>query len=340
MTRQITIILFAIACLAQTATAGAFDLAISPEARDVAPGTGVEFVLDVAFCDGYAGTVVLSAIADPDLEIVIQDSVLSASGPAVMSVVTDTFQVSQTYSITVSATDGHTLQTVPATLNVNDHPLPYDMDVAKQIRETAIQYLADHHPEFVAEFGLSPEREWVGYVPYPPLLVVTNYVFLSNQWRMVVLQHNTIPPYDWERVFLSSDRDGAYWAMEINTDEEIREIPCRKHFYHSMDASGIDQGPDVESNPRLWLSGNQPNPFDPRTTMIYTLEQPTRVRLTVHDVQGRLVTILVDGMREAGEHRVSWQGMDGTGRALPGGIYFATLTTSEGADTRKLVIAR
>jgi hypothetical protein len=85
---------------------------------------------------------------------------------------------------------------------------------------------------------------------------------------------------------------------------------------------------------------NHPNPFNPQTTLYFLLPEASRVRLAVHDLSGRLLTVLVDDARQAGEHAVDWNGRDSGGRELASGVYLARLETERGVRTQKLVLAR
>ena len=70
------------------------------------------------------------------------------------------------------------------------------------------------------------------------------------------------------------------------------------------------------------LGRNYPNPFNPSTTLTFTLGSPTPVTVEVFDVLGRRVAVLLDGtLLEAGEHRITF---DAAG--LPAGVYFARMT--------------
>jgi hypothetical protein len=75
----------------------------------------------------------------------------------------------------------------------------------------------------------------------------------------------------------------------------------------------------------LRLLPNVPNPFNPATTLRFAAPTGTPVVLEVLDVRGRRLAVLWDGMapRETGE--VIWRGVDGSGRALPSGVYVARL---------------
>jgi len=88
------------------------------------------------------------------------------------------------------------------------------------------------------------------------------------------------------------------------------------------------------------LQGNWPNPFNPTTSVGFSLAAGGPVRLAIHDARGRLVRILVDGTLAAGSHVVAWDGRDGGGRPVASGIYLARLETSHGADVVKMTLAR
>lgn len=65
-----------------------------------------------------------------------------------------------------------------------------------------------------------------------------------------------------------------------------------------------------------------PNPFNPTTTLSYTMPQAGRLSLKVFDLRGRLVRALLDERREAGPGQVIWNGLDETGARVPSGVYF------------------
>lgn len=83
------------------------------------------------------------------------------------------------------------------------------------------------------------------------------------------------------------------------------------------------------------LSQNYPNPFNPSTTISYTIQNRTQVDLSVYDLLGRKVAVLVDGVQNAGEHVLSFSGAD-----LPSGIYYYTLKTDNGMITKKMVLLK
>lgn len=83
-----------------------------------------------------------------------------------------------------------------------------------------------------------------------------------------------------------------------------------------------------------------PNPFRDETDLHFSTARDGRVRLSVYDVAGRLVSRLHDGDMVAGSYRVSWDGLDSTGRPSGPGIYFALLESDGTRHARKVVRAR
>ncbi len=83
------------------------------------------------------------------------------------------------------------------------------------------------------------------------------------------------------------------------------------------------------------LSGNYPNPFNPETTIGFSIAESGKVRLSVHDVLGREVAVLVDGAISAGQHSVNFQA-----GSLPSGTYVTRLAGTTGVQTRTMVLLK
>jgi len=90
----------------------------------------------------------------------------------------------------------------------------------------------------------------------------------------------------------------------------------------------------------LQLLPNVPNPFNPTTALSFTLPTEARVRLEIFDVRGWRVVRLLDTMLPAGVHTENWNGMDGAGRAMGSGVYFARLTGNGQTDIERMMLVR
>jgi hypothetical protein len=83
------------------------------------------------------------------------------------------------------------------------------------------------------------------------------------------------------------------------------------------------------------ISGIRPNPFNPTTAISFALPRAAGVRLSIYNLQGRLLTILVEGRLEAGYHEVTWDA-----GSLPSGLYFCRLQAEDFQVVRKLVLMK
>ncbi len=83
-----------------------------------------------------------------------------------------------------------------------------------------------------------------------------------------------------------------------------------------------------------------PNPFNPRTTIRYTLAQAGHVELEVYDAAGRHVRTLVRELVSAGEHEVYWSGRDDAGEAVASGVYLYQLRADSFVETRRMVLLK
>jgi hypothetical protein len=88
------------------------------------------------------------------------------------------------------------------------------------------------------------------------------------------------------------------------------------------------------------LHQNDPNPFNPRTTIRFEMKRPAHVLLQVFDVPGRLVTTLVNEERSSGTQEVIWQGKDSNGRQVASGVYLYKLRTADFVETRRMVLLK
>jgi len=92
--------------------------------------------------------------------------------------------------------------------------------------------------------------------------------------------------------------------------------------------------------PAFSLGQCYPNPFNPSTTIGFTLGEAAHVRLAVYDVSGRLVRELMDDRRGAGLHSEIWDGTDRANRGVSSGVYFYRLEAGAFMETKKMVLLR
>ena len=111
----------------------------------------------------------------------------------------------------------------------------------------------------------------------------------------------------------------------------------RRNFYQ---ISLIESSAEIKPPSVTMLEGNFPNPFNPTTTINYSLAESGAVRLQIFNIRGQLVKSIVDEFQDAGFYAVEWHGTDIRGLEVASGIYFYRLETSAGRDVRRMVLLK
>jgi len=91
------------------------------------------------------------------------------------------------------------------------------------------------------------------------------------------------------------------------------------------------------------LRPNYPNPFNPSTVIEYTVpaaQDAAMVRLAVYTMAGRLVHVLVNGLRASGLHRVRWDGTDAAGTLVASGVYLYRLEAQGFIQIRPMLLVK
>ena len=104
-------------------------------------------------------------------------------------------------------------------------------------------------------------------------------------------------------------------------------------------SAGVNEPATVTQIP-FSVGPSQPNPFNPHTTLTYTLPGETKVEVTVFDATGRAVRHLYAGVKPSGEHAVTWDGRDDTGAALSSGVYHVRVAADGQSGTQKIVLLK
>lgn len=88
------------------------------------------------------------------------------------------------------------------------------------------------------------------------------------------------------------------------------------------------------------LAQNFPNPFNPETSISYTLQRENFVSLEVYNLLGKKVKSLVSVKQKAGKHSAIWDGTDGNGKIVSSGIYYYKIQAGNFTQNRKMVFLK
>ena len=118
------------------------------------------------------------------------------------------------------------------------------------------------------------------------------------------------------------------------------QAPLIENIEDYFDPTAIPQDSPAPAGAAAALAAH-PNPFNPATTLSFSLAARGPVTLAVYDLSGRLTRTLIAGQTlAAGEHEIVWRGRDDAGRALPSGVYIGRLEADGAAGAQRLVLIK
>jgi len=88
------------------------------------------------------------------------------------------------------------------------------------------------------------------------------------------------------------------------------------------------------------LGSNYPNPFNPSTTIEYSIAEPSFVNLSIFDASGRLVKTLISESKVADNYSISWDGTNDNGVSVSAGMYLYKIDAGSFVETRKMLLVK
>jgi len=156
-------------------------------------------------------------------------------------------------------------------------------------------------------------------------------------------------------IYFSSSEDGSDLEFIGSTTDTQLDVSGTEGFFlgvSAVDHSGNEGVPSLlilnptsvegPNAPTVFsLMKNSPNPFNPSTTLRFGIPSPARVSLSIYDMSGRFVRILIqDESLDAGWHMRAWDGTDGLGQQQPSGVYFYEIKAGTHRATHKMTLLK
>lgn len=127
----------------------------------------------------------------------------------------------------------------------------------------------------------------------------------------------------------------VYWWVSAEDVEGNISITPKRSYTLGAVVSVDEINPD-----RIDLLGNFPNPFNPITTISYSMDEISDVSITILNIRGQVVKNLFTGRVNTGEYSVSWNGTDQFGQAVPSGLYIYQLQSNDRILTAKMMLIK
>ncbi len=134
------------------------------------------------------------------------------------------------------------------------------------------------------------------------------------------------------------DGDGCLeLAIGVNTTDDVSTNSGSFWVAPLVDRSAL-LNVDESGAGEVRVAHSLPNPSRAHTTIAWRLPRSASVDITIHGVRGDLVTRSSLGVLSAGEHQFKWDGRDQRGRAVPPGVYFASVLTEQRSEGRTRIV--
>ena len=187
-------------------------------------------------------------------------------------------------------------------------------------------YTFPHYTDSLYEGGISVQNPFSTIFSPNPHVVGTNSVLFLR-----VVKGDSVG-YQFMDI---CDFNVAYW--EGHTNEATFNIQVENWFI--IPASAVSKsGSEIPGQYRLFQ--NYPNPSNPETIIRYHLPDNSEVTLTIYDILGRKIRVLIQRFQSAGKYSVRWNGRDDLGLAVSSGIYIYQLRADNFIETKKLILMR
>lgn len=179
--------------------------------------------------------------------------------------------------------------------------------------------------------------------------VPLNFVYNAGQ---LTWDESSDADFDYFTVYGSNtDSFGASTVVDYSVAPtmNVNASPYTFYFVTATDFSGNEGNParvntltGVGGAPSRYVLSvsNYPNPFNPRTTVSYTVPSRGAVSVAIYDARGARVARLFEGDRAAGAYTIEWNGRDDAGSGVSSGIYFARIEHTSGTRSKKMVLLK
>ncbi|MBN1346343.1 MAG: hypothetical protein JXQ73_26885 [Phycisphaerae bacterium] len=155
---------------------------------------------------GLTGQVQITATA-PQAEVLVENGSIVPGEVAEVTVIpqkdpnadpNEGANEPRTVTVTIVGRRLGTEKSLTAPITVTSEEEDLVGPLAVEVRDLFIPWLAQNRPEL----GITEQTTWTGTIVTPHILVVTHYLYFSEEWEMHVFWHVMIPPYDWGRIEL------------------------------------------------------------------------------------------------------------------------------------------
>ncbi len=128
-----------------------------------------------------------------------------------------------------------------------------------------------------------------------------------------------------------------YWDIDTGTNNGY---PYLTQQLTSIDDKILDNEENINQITDKVTMNNYPNPFNPQTTISFTIQKTEKINLTIYNIKGQKVKTLVNEEKEAGNHSIIWNGKDEAGKTVSSGVYLSRIQVGNFSKTNKMMMMK
>ncbi|MDD4309623.1 MAG: choice-of-anchor D domain-containing protein [Candidatus Cloacimonetes bacterium] len=228
-------------------------------------------------------------------------------------------------------TSNHTAWLITPGFNLSSDEYQLSFDLGLTLYNSTEPILAPHvsgYERFIVSMGTSPTMA--------DLVVLGEWNNIGSELRF-----NDIPHTGTNVSLPLNDIGGLrYFAFYLECNGGGGNFDDLMIDNVTISSSSGNSEYDIPAVAITTLKSIYPNPFNPQTTISYSVKEPCPIAIEIFNLKGQMVKSLVHESKSAGEHTVLWDSKDESGKMVGSGIYFCRLSYNGTSVSRKMILAK
>jgi hypothetical protein len=128
--------------------------------------------------------------------------------------------------------------------------------------------------------------------------------------------------------------------MQIQTNSGMITIPVEEIEAITFSQVSAENMELLIQKIPITLLKNYPNPFNPKTKILFEITEPGIVEIGIYNIKGQKVIQLLEKELDIGQHAVFWEGLDGNGKKVSSGVYLYKVSVNQKEKIKKMMMLK
>lgn len=145
--------------------------------------------------------------------------------------------------------------------------------------------------------------------------------------------------------WINGEKENFGFVIIANSNQKFSKFFSKEHSNNTqrpgLTVTYTNTDSDNETVPTSEITVyNYPNPFNPSTTICFSIDNPAQVELTIFDAKGKMVKNLIADQFTEGTYSKTWDGRSGNGDSVASGMYFYRIKVGKTSQTKKMILIK